>query len=247
METLPTELKTHIFANLSFQNVIDLLFVTKEFKKIVVSFFLMSQKRIPKYIISYYDDYLILIKFKPRVKTLMIQSQIINTNRFNLTDIDYERLFLKVVILSINDVVMLDANISQKCKKITLYGLILTENFMLSLACLDVCETFRFYRPAYYNPDRECKEYDNYFKSISWAPKIRKIVLSYWVLCDQQIKLLSGTNIIKIKKSHIYGNLSKLSDVSQFYAIECRSWLPKVGCYSFPRSFEMKNIKLSSS
>lgn len=114
MNNLPIELKKIIIDFLPFQNAIHLLLVSKKFWNIITNSFLIPKKRISKYKISRHIDYLILVKFKPHVKTLMIQGHIIDLKKINLKEMDYERLFFKDVKIVINDIKMLDENISQK-------------------------------------------------------------------------------------------------------------------------------------
>ena len=235
METLPTELIAEIIGFLSFQNIINLLFVVKKFRNIIIRFSLIP-KKISKYVILCNNDYLILVKYKPLIKTLMIQGHIINLREINLTEINYKRLYLKDIDISINDVKMLDKNISQKCKKITFCKLFLPNNFVNSFTCLDVCKTIRFFYPI----DNNCGkygEYDYFLKFVLFS-KIPKIVLSHWILRTRQIFFLSTIDIVKLKKSLIYGDITKLVFVSHFYAIECRTWSPELECYGPPESFE---------
>ena len=239
MKTLPTELIVKIIGFLSFQIIVNLLLVTKEIYNIVIHHFLKSKKRVPKYKISQYNDYLILKKFDPRIKTLMIQGRFVNLENIYLVSVDYKRLYLKDVDISINNIKILDDIISWKCEKITFCKLVLPDKFVSSLECLEICKTIRFFHPIYNDCD-EHNEY-NFFKFVLDQLRIHKIVLSHWVLKDRHLFYLSIMNIVKLKKSLIRGDITKLDYVSHFYAIECRTWLSELGCYGSPESFEKKD------
>lgn len=224
METLPIELKIKIL--LSFQHIIRFLFISHDFHNIVTSFFLVQKMKIPKYKILSESDYQILMKFKPCVKTLIIQGHDLDLKKINLIKIDYTSLTLKDVNLTLNDINILDANMSWKCKKITLSKLILPDNFIYSLGCLYECETFG-YRPINGYSDNE---YNHVLEFMKTLPKLQKIVLLHgWFMDKKQIQLLSGYKIIKFEDSVILRDILSSIKNSKLYGISCLLYSPGFG------------------
>lgn len=238
IKSLPKELIVLILNFLPFQNMVEIIFVSKYFHDIIMSY----PWKISDFILSYSKDCTILMKFKPRITTLIISNLDYKTEQdiiyftcyiynyyqrnrkdlqwVNLSNIIYENLvFENVICGSLEDITKFDSRIGVKCKKLVLHNVYFKSKFINSLRYLQKCKKIVLV---------ECRGsviLDNpwFLEYLKNLPKLRKITLSItkYVLYDYQLQLLSNYDTIIIKNMRIIGDINNLCNYSQLRLIAC--------------------------
>lgn len=132
LDTLPTELIVLIFNDFNFDDLVICILISKRYKKIIKNIHI----KVANFLAYTYKDIQILHTFKLDIKKLHLCEYYISDKIFkcvNLSKINYEILVFDSIDWEYNkiqDLIELDSEISEKCKKIIFYG---CQNYSLSL------------------------------------------------------------------------------------------------------------------
>lgn len=231
MDILPIEVIEIIFNHLSFYEIINQIFLSKKYKKIIEN----VTWRIQKFIIILFNkrDLQILQKFKPRIKNLFVdcnelasQNPIINY----LDEIQYETLYFKNIDLyrnKITDLKDLDFKISEKCKEIYFINCInYSISLVNSLIYLKNCESVNFNG----NVKMDLRVTGMVFcyinivvlQTLNKLPKLKKISLSEWILDKECLELLSNHEIIELNQVIIKDDIIFLKNCTEVRLSKCQ-------------------------
>ena len=169
---VPPEIMTQIFGFMEFFEAVNCLLVSKYFMNI----FKNKTWRVEKISIYSHSDYQIITKFKLVIKKLVIDG-LLQIENLNLNVLNYQELYLhNINFVNLHDIIKIDPDISDKCKKLVIYKSI---NFRASLTnsflCLNECTEIYFQDIEKYDYNDVGTILTN-FKNI---PKIHKIIISY--------------------------------------------------------------------
>ena len=151
----------------------------------------ITHTQIWKYEIKFIPEYIFLFNSGCEIKTLIIENKY---HMFALNLLKYKKLHLLSDRLGFtNDIRIMDPNIAEKCKGITISN---TKNcsdtFINSLTHLKLCESFELQ-----NSNNEF--YSTIAKLTKTLPKLRKFKLSGMTLKIKDLELLSGYENIVLK------------------------------------------------